>query len=143
MGDTDADARARLREAQLRATPPRVAVLVHLSRQPSPISHPEVCAALVRGGWNRGTLHRTLSDLTRAGLVRKRDLGDHLWRYEIIDRAHGLDEDEHPHFLCTRCGAVACLPAMEIELPSVGVPRVLTMGRFQLQIHGICDDCLA
>lgn len=136
----DDDRRARLREVRLRATPPRVAVLAHLDRQTSPVSHPEVCAALAHRGWDRGTLYRNLADLTRAGLVRKRDLGDHLWRYEVVDQA-GHDDD-HPHFLCTTCGRVACLPTVEVRLPPAKLPRALTSGCFQLQVHGTCDSCL-
>ena len=139
MGQTDDDPRARLRAAQLRATPPRLAVLAHLDCQSSPLSHPELCEALAVQGWNRGTLHRTLRDLTRAGLVRKRDLGDHLWRYEVVGQGPG--HDDHPHFLCTKCGAILCLLSVEV-VASGKVPRALAMGTFDAQLHGICDKCL-
>ncbi|MEM6927015.1 MAG: transcriptional repressor [Myxococcota bacterium] len=141
MSESD-DPRARLRAVRLRATPPRIAVLAHLDRQRSPVSHPELCAALAPEGWDRGTLYRNLADLTRVGLVRKRDLGDHLWRYEVVERGPGQDEIEHPHFLCTRCGAVACLPEFEVRVPSGDVPRALTLGTYQIQVHGVCDECL-
>lgn len=139
MGDAADDPKTRLRVAGLRATPARIAVLTHLDQRCSPVSHPELCAALCPRGWDRGTLYRNLADLTQAGLVRKSGLGDHLWRYEVVECEH--DATDHPHFLCTRCGDVQCLPSVQIHPPSEGVPRVLATGPFEVRLHGICDAC--
>jgi Fur family ferric uptake transcriptional regulator len=137
----DDDLRDRIRAAGLRVTMARVAVLRSLSGRATPSSHPEVFAELQAEGWDRATLYRNLVDMTDAGLLRRVDLGDHVWRYELEHRTHG-DEAEHPHFLCTSCGDVACLDSVEVRLPGGdGVPGSVRTGRVQIQFRGLCDRC--
>mgnify|MGYP003883858071 CR=1 FL=1 len=135
---TDQDLREMLRAAGLRATAARVAVLRLLHGVEAPTSHPEVHAALSDEGWDRATLYRNLNDLTDKGLLRKRDLGDHLWRYELAQSDHS--DGNHPHFLCTVCGDVSCLPEMEVPIPP-GAPKALQQGVVSIQFRGTCDSC--
>ena len=139
MAPTDDTLKAMLRDANLRATTARVAVLRLLHGLDAPTSHPEVCAALAEDGWDRATLYRNLIDLTDAGLLRKTDLGDHLWRYELAgaEAAHAF---EHPHFLCTVCGDVSCLPELRVEVPG-GAPAAMRRGSVEIQFRGTCDSC--
>lgn len=137
----DEELRQSLRTAGLRVTTARVAVLRMLSDRSAPSSHPEVFAELQAEGWDRATLYRNLVDLTDAGLLRRVDLGDHVWRYELAGKAHA-DDAEHPHFLCTSCGDVACLDAVEVRLPGQGsIPGAVRTGRVQIQFRGLCDRC--
>jgi Fur family ferric uptake transcriptional regulator len=136
----DDELRERIRGAGLRATPARVAVLRMLSGRGTPPSHPEVFAELQSQGWDRATLYRNLVDLTEGGLLRRVDLGDHVWRYELA-QDHPEEGSEHPHFLCTSCGDVACLDAVEVKLPTAGVPGAVRAGRVQIQFRGLCDRC--
>lgn len=132
--------RERLRAAGLRATRSRVTVLEALQAQRSPTSHPEITELLSGDGWDRATLYRNLIDMTEAGLLRRVDLGDHVWRFELAGERH--DDQAHPHFLCTACGDVSCLPAL--RLPAGGdLPRALREGQVSIQLRGLCDDCLA
>ncbi len=128
-----------LRDANLRATTARVAVLRLLHGLDAPTSHPEVCAALAEDGWDRATLYRNLMDLTEVGLLRKTDLGDHLWRYELAgaEQSHVF---EHPHFLCTVCGDVSCLPELRVEMPAAA-PQSVQRGTVEIQFRGTCDAC--
>lgn len=129
----------QLRAAGLRATRSRLTVLRVLQSQSAPTSHPEITELLADDGWDRATLYRNLIDMTEAGLLRRVDLGDHVWRFELSGAAH--DTSAHPHFLCTACGDVACLPAL--RLPSGGdLPRALREGQVTIQLRGLCDDCL-
>ncbi len=130
-----------LRDADLRATPARVAVLRFLAEAAAPASHGEIADELADGGWDRATLYRNLIDLTRAGLVRRSDMGDHVWRFELI----GPDaaEHEHPHFVCSECGIIECLPQAEIALRKArGTPRAVRRQKVQVQLRGRCDICL-
>jgi Fur family transcriptional regulator, ferric uptake regulator len=134
-------AKRKLRESGLRATPARVAVLRLLARTKAPASHAEIADELADGGWDRATLYRNLIDLTRAGLVRRSDMGDHVWRFELI----GPDaaEHEHPHFVCSECGIIECLPQAEIALRKTrGTPRAVRRRKVEVQIRGRCDVCL-
>ncbi|MCA9571808.1 MAG: transcriptional repressor [Myxococcales bacterium] len=134
---TDEDLRERIRAAGLRATRSRVTVLRVLHSRSVPTSHPEVHEALGDDGWDRATLYRNLVDLTEAGLLRRVDVGDHVWRFELVDVQHA--DDAHPHFLCTACGEVSCLP--DIRMPTEGVPRSIAAGDVTIQLQGLCDAC--
>src|SRR4051812_24845920 len=73
-----------LRGAGLRRTGPRVAVLERLEAATAPLSHGEVAAMLTPAGFDRATVYRNLIDLVKKGLVRRADLGDHVWRFELV-----------------------------------------------------------
>jgi len=130
--------RKLLRDRGLRATSSRLAVLEHLRTHPEqPMSHAEIAEKLA-GPWDPATIYRNLLDLVEIGLARRTDVGDHVWRFESINEAH---KDGHPHFVCTECGVVACLPEMELVLPRAKTPRAVKHRKVELQLRGLCDSC--
>jgi Fur family ferric uptake transcriptional regulator len=132
--------RATLHAKGLRATPSRLAVLGMLLEAKAPLSHGEVADLPSGGSWDRATIYRNLMDLSEAGLVRRTDVGDHVWRFEMT-RA-GDHATPHPHFVCTGCGAVACLPNLELAMrPGRGTPRAVKQKRVEVQLRGLCDRC--
>ena len=133
--------RERIRGVGLRATQARVCVLDRVDAASSPMSHGQVADALDPDGYDRATVFRNLNDLAEAGLVRRADFGDHVWRYELAKEAH-------VHFVCTDCGDVQCLPkeTVTVKTPK-GSPRALGLaagaGRdVEINISGSCDSCL-
>lgn len=109
------DARAMIRGADLRCTSCRIAVLQHLSTAGHPISHNEVAEVLVPLGYDKSTIYRCLIEMAEAGLVARLDLGDHVWRFEML----GADDEggvDHPHFMCLDCGQVSCLPDVKVRI---------------------------
>lgn len=132
-----ADLRTRLRAAGLRVTRPRLAVLHLLQELGGPRSHAEVVDALGEAGWDRATLFRNLNDLAAAGLLRRFDVGDHVWRFELLTPE---DPDaSHAHFVCTECGDVRCLDGIEVRAPAP--ERALLRGDLDIQIRGTCEVC--
>ncbi|MGA9521455.1 MAG: transcriptional repressor [Myxococcaceae bacterium] len=129
-----------IRAAGLRSTAPRLAVLRFLQQRATPVSHPELVAALGEQGFDRATLYRNLVDLAQTGLVSRRDLGDHVWRYEL-KRAGGSHQGEHPHFTCTDCGTVECLTDAQVTIAAPKGPKSVTRRRVEVQLRGVCDDC--
>lgn len=130
-----------IRGVGLRSTAPRMAVLKRLHAATQPVSHGELVDTLADEGMDRTTVYRNLVDLTDAGLVRRTDLGDHVWRFEL-KRGEG-EAVRHPHFTCTDCGTVTCLPEVKLQVkPSKGVPKSLTRQRVEIQLRGKCDDCV-
>jgi len=130
-----------LREAGLRATASRVAVLRMLRAAKSPLTHADVSEALARDGWDRATLYRNLLDFTRVGIARRADLGDHVWRFEITSASHDA-EDHHPHFVCNTCGIVECIADLVLSLPkSAAAPKSIRLREVEVQITGRCDRC--
>ncbi len=132
--------KATIRGAGLRSTAPRVAVLKRLLAASTPISHGELVEDLAQEGMDRTTVYRNLVDLTEVGLVQRRDLGDHVWRFEL-KRGEG-EGVRHPHFTCTECGSVACLPEVRLSVKDTkGVPKSLSKQRVEIQLRGQCDEC--
>ena len=158
--------RSAVRGVGLRATPSRLAVLELLRSSDTPMSHGDVADRLASQAWDRATIYRNLTDLAEAGLVRRTDVGDHVWRFEAVS-AH--DESAHPHFVCTECGTVACLPEIELAVrrtaraerplgpgsrPSLirggqpkdrsasGPPRAVKQRQVEVHVRGLCDACI-
>jgi len=133
------DLPTKLRRAGLRKTAPRLAVLKELSHATSPMSHGEIAEALAPLGYERPTVYRNLMDLVGADLVRRTDLGDHVWRFELRE---GGAKHEHPHFLCVDCGGISCLPDESVRLvPPRGAPRAMRSRKIEVQLKGRCDAC--
>ena len=130
-----------IRDAGMRVTRARVTVMRLLTRTDRPVSHADVTKALSEDGWDRATLYRNLIALTDAGLLRRVDMGDHVWRFERVSEQHEDQEQEHPHFLCTACGEVSCLPELKLQMPAATIPRALSNGQVSIQLRGICDGC--
>ncbi|HEY4240893.1 MAG TPA: transcriptional repressor [Kofleriaceae bacterium] len=136
---TDPDAiRTAVRASGLRATPSRIAVLEVLRACDSPMSHGDVADRLAGQAWDRATIYRNLVDLADAGLVRRTDLGDHVWRFEAVTSDH---DAQHPHFVCTECGTVECLPEIELADRRAKVPRAVKQRQVEVHVRGLCDAC--
>lgn len=131
--------RAAVRDAGLRATPSRLAVLHLLRSAGSPLSHSEVVAKLASQTWDPATIYRNLTDLADVGLVRRTDVGDHVWRFEAITERH--EGSAHPHFVCTECGTVECLPDLDV-VSRAKAPRAIKQKRVEVQVRGLCDACI-
>jgi len=130
-----------LRAAGLRRTTPRIAVLQRLEAAVGPVSHAEIAKKLAPSGYDRATVYRNLIDLVDAGLVTRTDLGDHVWRFELV-RHGGKPHAAHPHFLCTDCGDVSCLPGGAVKIVRAqGVPRAIGSHDVEVQVKGRCDAC--
>lgn len=131
--------RRRLREAGLRATSARIAVLDYLSAQHGPVSHQEACDALAGMAVDKSTVFRALQDLTESGLARRLELGDHVWRFELAKTGAKVSSGDqgHPHHLCVDCGQITCLTPKDVKLnvsKSIGsVAEIL--------LRGTCPDC--
>ncbi len=131
--------RGVIRERGLRATPSRLAVLDLLRSGGQRMSHAEVIDKLSSQAWDPATLYRNLTDLAEVGLLRRTDLGDHVWRFELAKADH--DVTQHPHFVCTGCGMVECLPTVDIVLPRTKALRAVKQRPVEVQMRGLCDGC--
>jgi Fur family ferric uptake transcriptional regulator len=134
--------RDAIRNAGLRRTGSRVAVLKELESADAPLSHGEIARALGLH-YDRATIYRNLMDLVRAKLVTRSDRGDHTWRFRVARGGESAHTLGLPQFLCTDCGKLSCLPRDAVTLvPVRGVPRSLRKRDIEVQIKGLCDSCL-
>ena len=118
-----------LRSHGLRRTAARLRVLRWFQANPRPITHGELVRALEPEGFDYATVYRNLVDLAEAGILARIDLGDHVWRFE--------QKTEHPHFICTDCGTVTCLPKGSVKLTL----KKLARRPVTVQLKGVCDEC--
>jgi len=135
--DARTDLQQIVRAKGLRATPSRLAVLELLRTSAVPMSHGDVADRLSASSWDRATIYRNLTDLAEVGLVRRTDMGDHIWRFEAVSGDH-----EHPHFVCIECGTVECLPEIELSIRRAKAPRAIKQRKVEVHVRGRCDTCL-
>ena len=110
------DVRSLIREKGLRATPARIAVCEVLVRAAGPLTHAEVAKSLDSLGTDQTTVFRNLNDLAEVDLVRRLEVGDHVYRFEWRG---GVDSEAgHAHFVCIDCGEVSCLPGVQPTTPA-------------------------
>lgn len=130
-----------VREHGLRRTLSRASVLAYMREHPRPMSHGDVAKALASAGFDRATVYRNLMDLAEVGILVRTDLGDHTWRFEL--RRDADDGAAHPHFICTDCGVVTCLPRTSVKLvASRRAPKAIKKRAVAVQVRGLCDDCV-
>ena len=126
-----------IREAGLRATPARMATLQLLRQSNAPLTHAVVADHLADSGVDKATAFRNLNDLVDAGLLRRTEVGDHVWRFEAVLSEH---DSGHPHFLCVDCGTVSCLGDVKLTAGSQRASeKVGTITEVLLRGH--CNDC--
>ena len=137
-----AKVKQRLRAAGLRATSARVAVLRALMTADKPLSHAEASDRVRGQGLDRATVYRNLTDLVEAGLAQRSDLGDHVWRFSNLADAASRPHEAHPHFVCTECGQVQCLPEAAVAIAQASrMPKAVRQRHVAIQVRGRCDDC--
>jgi len=140
LKDVRTEVRGLLKAQGLRATAQRLAVLVLLHEQKSPMTHEGVMGLLAPGLYDKASVWRVLSDLSGVGILRRMDLGDRVWRYELHDACRTVNND-HPHFLCESCGDVTCLPPLEVRAKDGSLPKALMDADFRIRISGNCGSC--
>ena len=128
-----------LADCGLRTTAARLAVVHWLQQTNSPATHAEIAADLVPRGIDKATVLRNLTDLVEAGLVTRKELGDHVWRFELRDESHPVG-CEHAHFICVDCGRVTCLH--QLEMSASVMKSLQDVGQVtEILVRGHCDEC--
>ena len=133
-----ADVAARVRDAGLRVTAPRVAVLEELERNrshPSPVEVHRVLSAR-HPSLSLSTVYLTIEAFVKAGLLHR--LPSHDGRL----RVDGVVE-EHDHAVCCRCGGVFDLPARGAigRTAPRGLPRGTRILGARIQYDVVCARC--
>lgn len=124
----------RLREAGLKVTPQRLAVLEYFARQGTHSSPDEIVARL-QGQASRATVYNVLRDLAAKGLIAEVRVSAGVTRYEV-------NSAPHHHFICRACGRLEDVPAENVQ--PVGALKLKPGYRFEqyeVVIRGLCRDC--
>lgn len=136
-----AEARRRLAEAGYRSGGARSAVIDALAATGGCCGAQELCDHLRSSGRSAGTasVYRALGVLGDLGLVRGRDVGEGLARYELV-----LPSGEHHHHVvCDRCGATEPFedPELEQAIHRAGERATFRVQDHDVVLHGLCPDC--
>ncbi len=132
------DTEQQLRDAGLRVTRPRIAVLAALRRHPH--ADTERVIAEVReshGPVSHQAVYDVLRVLTDAGLVRRIQPTGSTARYEV------RVGDNHHHLVCRGCGAVADVDCAVGETPclSAADDRGFAIDEAEVVYWGHCPSC--
>lgn len=128
----------RLREAGLKATAPRIAVLGALEAG----GHPTVDEVFTRAstelaGSSLQAIYGVLAALTEAGLARKLEPAGSTARFEA------RTGDNHHHLVCSACGRIEDVDCAVGESPCL-TPAALhgfRVHQAEVTYWGVCGDC--
>jgi Fe2+ or Zn2+ uptake regulation protein len=128
----------RLREAGLRVTSGRIALLNVLEQTPHSDAvtvHRTLLAA--DAGTSIQSVHNVLADLTDAGLLRRIEPANSPARYEL------RVGDNHHHIVCTSCGAVADVECVVGHAPCLAPSDTagFTLASAEVTFWGLCAAC--
>jgi Fur family ferric uptake transcriptional regulator len=88
---------------------------------------------------NKSTVYRILERLEDDGTLHSFVDKDGLsWYAKCKDCTPKKHRDTHPHFQCTDCGKIECLP-FEAPIPTVPNYRIKSA---DLLLVGLCKDCI-
>jgi len=139
-GPSAADVATRLRDAGLRVTAPRVAVLEELERNrshPNPLEIHRLLRAR-HPSLSLSTVYLTIEAFARAGLLHRLPPRDGQLRVD------GVVAD-HDHAVCRRCGDVFDLPARRPigRAAPRGLPRGTRVLGAHVEYDVLCARCQA
>ncbi len=129
---------ARLREASLRVTAPRIAVLAEVSAVKHVTADQIALSVRMRlGTISTQAVYDVLGALTRAGLVRRIEPAGSPARYET------RVGDNHHHVTCRSCGAIADVDCVVGEPPclSPADARGFVIDEAEVTFWGLCPTC--
>ena len=137
---TPPDDRAALREASLRVTRPRLAVLAALRARPHADTDEvirQVRATL--GSVSHQAVYDVLRALTDAGLLRRIQTAGTTARYE------SRVGDNHHHVICRSCGAIADVDCAVGHAPCLTASddHGFRVDEAEVVYWGTCPDCTA
>ena len=133
-----ADLSQLLREAGLRVTRPRVAVLGAVNSHPHSDTDSLIAAArLDVPDVSHQTVYDCLGALTRSGLVRRIQPPGSVARYEA------RVGDNHHHVVCRSCGAIADVDCAVGETPCLTASEThgFTIDEAEVIYWGLCPTC--
>lgn len=137
--ETLAAALGALKEAGMRVTAPRTAMLRALARARAPLAVEEVRREAGKDA-DLVTAYRTMEALEKIGLVRRHPLESGKNLYELCDPRH--PESHHHHVICRSCNRMSPLPGCQAEAFEAAARRLgYSELTHVLEVYGICPEC--
>ncbi len=131
------EARNRIRQARMRITKPRIAIVESLHRHEGPISIERIHQDVGIGVCDLVTVYRCLAAFEELGMVRRSYLHNGTCLYELT-----LGTPRHYHIVCKACGSTDRVDYFPVE----GIERLLqergyTQVSHVVEFFGVCPKC--
>jgi Fur family transcriptional regulator, ferric uptake regulator len=133
------DCKNELKEANLRATPARVAILNLLEKTKQPIDANTIINFVNNEGikTDPATVFRIMNMFMAKSIVLPIQLQEGKTRYELAGKTH------HHHLVCEKCGIIEdvlsqAIPALEKEIRK---KQKFLIKRHSLEFFGLCANC--
>ena len=132
--------KGELRDAGLKVTPVRTAVLDFLTRMGRPFTAKEIVAKLApkMKGLDMVTVYRTLHSFEKEGMVRSLSLGQDALSYEVPSH-------HHHHIVCTNCGLIESFEACAFDSIKANVLKksksFKDISKHSFELFGLCKVC--
>lgn len=129
----------RLKEAECRITPQRLAILEVLVQSDDHPSAEDIYRQLVKSypTMSPATVYKTLSLLKIKGEVLELEFSD------LANRYDGKNPYPHPHVICTTCGLIVDQTFLGLEeiTDRMMAETGFTISRHRLDFFGVCPSC--
>lgn len=127
-----------LRNFDLKSTPARLTILSYLSEQQAPQAVEDIISHIAseHKAVDRVTVYRILETFFQKGLIKRLELGEGKYRYELAG-------EDHHHLICESCGAIEDISdcnISELEKEIVHKKKFLVK-RHSLEFFGVCRSC--
>jgi Fe2+ or Zn2+ uptake regulation protein len=127
-----------LRQAGLRVTKPRLALLEFLARQKRPVGLRRIAAHM--RSMNLATVYRAVEALLEAGILRACEVGHGHLDYELAHLPH------HHHVICTTCGKIEeiaeCASEKNLHTEALRAAKQFAcIEAHQATFYGVCKTC--
>ena len=128
-----------LKGFKLRSTPNRQEILHLFLKKNHALSHGDI-EKEIDNSLDRVTVYRTLKTFLDKGLIHKVLDDEGSLKYALCNEACTKAEHhhDHVHFKCIKCGQTHCL---NVDVPSVRLPKGYKANAVNLLIQGICERC--
>lgn len=131
--------KTELNDADLRATPARVAVMKLLETTDAPVDVATIIDYLTQQDikTDPATAFRIINMFTEKGLVKQISFHEGKLRYELSNKA------DHHHLICEQCGKIeeisdCAIPGLEKDIQK---KKGFIVKRHALEFFGICAHC--
>jgi Fur family ferric uptake transcriptional regulator len=128
-----------LKNANLKATGPRILILNIFSKFKNPKTIQEIQAKIGKNKIDLVTLYRTLASFQEKKLIKRIDMHKDAVYYE-------LNSDHHHHIICTNCGKLEDFKLCDLE---VFMKKIISQAEkfknikeHSLELFGVCNTCM-
>ncbi len=129
---------ALMKQANLRVTEPRKAILGVLLDKHGPFTVEELHKRVSKMGCDQATVYRCAGSLEKAGLIRRCEFGDGTARYELV----GRENHHHHHVICKDCKKIEILDDCELdEIDRFARRKGFAEVSHSLEFFGVCASC--